>query len=35
MGKQVRVGLVLGATACLLAVAVDWVIAERRKLQQA
>ncbi len=31
MGKQARIGLVLGATACLLAVAVNWVIAQRRK----
>ena len=28
MGKQARVGLLLGATACLLAVMVDWVIQE-------
>lgn len=28
MGKQARVGLLLGATACLLAVLVDWVIEE-------
>jgi len=29
MGRPVRIGLVLGATVCLLAVAVDWVITER------
>lgn len=28
MGKEARVGLLLGATACLLAVMVDWVIEE-------
>jgi hypothetical protein len=28
MGTQARVGLILGATACLLAVLVDWVIEE-------
>jgi hypothetical protein len=28
MGKQARVGLLLGASACLLAVMVDWVIEE-------
>lgn len=28
MGKQARVGLILGATACLLAVLVDWVVEE-------
>ena len=28
MGTQTRVGLLLGATACLLAVLVDWVIEE-------
>lgn len=26
MGKQARIGLLLGASACLLAVMVDWVI---------
>jgi len=26
MGTEARVGLLLGATACLLAVMVDWVI---------
>jgi hypothetical protein len=28
MGKQARVGLLLGATACLVAVMIDWVIRE-------
>ncbi len=28
MGTQARVGLLLGATACLLAVMIDWVIEE-------
>ena len=28
MGKPARVGLLLGATACLLAVMVDWIIQE-------
>jgi hypothetical protein len=28
MGKEARVGLLLGATACLLAVMVDWVVGE-------
>ena len=28
MGKQARIGLLLGASACLLAVLVDWVIVE-------
>lgn len=28
MGKEARVGLLLGATACLLAVLVDWVVEE-------
>jgi hypothetical protein len=28
MGTQARVGLLLGAAACLLAVMVDWVIEE-------
>jgi hypothetical protein len=26
MGKHARIGLLLGASACLLAVMVDWVI---------
>lgn len=28
MGKQARIGLLLGATACLVAVMIDWVIQE-------
>jgi hypothetical protein len=28
MGKEARIGLLLGATACLLAVMVDWVVEE-------
>ena len=28
MGKEARVGLLLAATACLLAVMVDWVVEE-------
>ena len=28
MGKEARLGLLLGASACLLAVMVDWVIEE-------
>jgi hypothetical protein len=28
MGKQARIGLLLGATACLLAVMIDWVVQE-------
>ena len=28
MGKEARIGLLLGATACLLAVLVDWVVEE-------
>ncbi len=28
MGKEARVGLLLGAAACLLAVMVDWVVEE-------
>lgn len=28
MGTEARVGLLLGATACLLAVLVDWVVEE-------
>ena len=26
MGKEARVGLLLGATACLLAILVDWIV---------
>jgi hypothetical protein len=28
MGKEARIGLLLGATAALLAIMVDWVIEE-------
>jgi hypothetical protein len=28
MGKEARIGLLLGASACLLAVMVDWVVGE-------
>ena len=28
MGLEARIGLLLGATACLLAVMVDWVVEE-------
>lgn len=28
MGKEARIGLILGACACLLAVTVDWVVEE-------
>ena len=28
MGKEARISLLLGASACLLAVMVDWVIEE-------
>lgn len=28
MGNEARIGLILGAAACLLAVLVDWVVEE-------
>jgi len=28
MGKEARLGLLLGASACLLAVMVDWLVEE-------
>lgn len=31
MGKEARIGLILGAAACLLAVMVDWVIEDLNK----
>jgi hypothetical protein len=31
MGKEARIGLLLGASACLLAVMVDWVIEDLNK----
>ena len=35
MGKQARIGLLLGASACLLAVMVDWVIEELNRPENA
>jgi hypothetical protein len=35
MGKHARIGLLLGACACLLAIMVDWVIEELREHEQA
>jgi hypothetical protein len=31
MGKEARIGLLLAATACLLAVMVDWVMEDLSK----
>jgi hypothetical protein len=31
MGKHARIGLLLGAAACLLAVMVDWVVEDLNK----
>jgi hypothetical protein len=31
MGREARVGLLLGASACLLAVMVDWVVEELQR----
>jgi hypothetical protein len=31
MGKEARIGLLLGAAACLVAVMVDWVVEELRE----
>jgi hypothetical protein len=31
MGKEARIGLILGATCCLLAVMVDWVVEDLNK----
>ena len=31
MGKEARIGLLFGASACLLAVMVDWVIEDLNK----
>ena len=31
MGREARIGLLLGAAACLLAVMVDWVIEDLNK----
>ena len=33
MGKEARIGLLLGASACLLAVMVDWVVEELNQHQ--
>jgi hypothetical protein len=33
MGREARIGLLLGASACLLAVMVDWVIEELHSSQ--
>ncbi len=33
MGKEARIGLLLGATACLVAVMIDWVIQELWKIR--
>jgi hypothetical protein len=35
MGREARIGLLLGASACLLAVMVDWVIEELNEPEQA
>lgn len=35
MGKHARIGLLLGASACLLAIMVDWVIGELREHEKA
>lgn len=31
MGREARIGLLLGAAACLVAVMVDWVVEELRE----
>jgi hypothetical protein len=31
MGREARIGLLLGASACLLAVMVDWVVEELQR----
>jgi hypothetical protein len=35
MGKEARLGLLLGASACLLAVMVDWVVEELNRPETA
>ena len=35
MGREARIGLLLGASACLLAVMVDWVIEELNQSETA
>jgi hypothetical protein len=34
MGREARIGLLLGASACLLAVMVDWVIEELNRVEE-
>lgn len=34
MGREARIGLLLGASACLLAVMVDWVVEELNKVEE-
>jgi hypothetical protein len=34
MGKEARTALILSATACLLAVMVDWVVEELNKVEE-
>jgi hypothetical protein len=34
MGKEARIGLLLGASACLLAVMIDWTIEELQQQPQ-
>jgi hypothetical protein len=34
MGKEARIGLLLGAAACLLAVMVDWVIEDLNREEE-
>ena len=34
MGKYARIGLLLGASACLLAVMVDWVVEELNRQEK-
>jgi hypothetical protein len=35
MGKEARLGLLLGASACLAAVMVDWVVEELNRVEKA
>jgi hypothetical protein len=35
MGKEARIGLLLGASACPLAVMVDWVVEELNQHEKA
>ena len=34
MGKEARLGLLLGASACLLAVMIDWVVEELNRSEK-